>query len=170
MRFKKNILITSVALFLVAALVYFFYFNKTKEVIKIRGGSVHFQKFNTPSVPFTSKISQDDSLQYGAIIADYDYYWETTQPNKKIKRVAFDRKSGTILLYESIKETPFNPTKPSLMFQWQFDETTPNLIKGIYGYTEKDTTMCWIYDTKKQLMLDEKGLVYKRKFLTRKFL
>jgi hypothetical protein len=72
--FKKNLLITSVALFLVTALVYFFYFNKKKEVIKIRGGSVHLQKFNTPSVPFTSKISQDDSLQYGVIIADYGYY------------------------------------------------------------------------------------------------
>ncbi len=167
MLLKKNLLITSVALFLVAALVYFFYFNKTKEVIKIRGGSVHLQKFNTSPVRFNAKISLEDSLQYGAIIADYDYYWETTQPNKKIKRVAFDRNSGSILVYESIKESPFNPKKPNLMFQWQFNEATPNLIKGIYGYIDKDTTMCWIYDTKKQLMIDEQGLVYKRRFLTR---
>lgn len=167
MPFKKNLLITSVALFLVAALVYFFYFDKTPKTIPIRGGSVHLQEYNTPPEPYETKISLEDSLQYAAIIADYNYYWETTQPNKKIKRVAFDRNSGSILVYESIKESPFNPKKPNLMFQWQFNEATPNLIKGIFGYTDKDTTMCWIYDTKKQLMLDEQGLVYKKMFLTR---
>ena len=166
MPFKKNLLITSVALLIGAVLVYFFYVPKT-AVIKIRGGSVHLQEYNTPLEPYETKISLEDSLQYGAIIADYNYYWETTQPNKKIKRVAFDRNSGSILVYESIKESPFNPKKPNLMFQWQFNEATPNLIKGIYGYTDKDTTMCWIYDTKKQLMLDEQGLVYKRMILTR---
>jgi hypothetical protein len=156
---------TSAALLLGAVLVYFFYVPKT-AVIKIRGGSVHLQKFNTPAAPYYNTLPPEDSLKYGAIIADYGYYWEATPRHQKVKRVAFDRNSGTILWYENPQETSFHPAKPNRIFQWDFNDTTPNLIKGIYGWTDKDTTMCWIYDTQKQLLIDEKGICYKRKNIT----
>lgn len=129
---------------------------------QVKGGTITIQKFDTPPSELEMNLSEEDSLLYHEVVADYGNYWETTS-GTKIKRVAFDRYSGTILLYENDKNTPFDKSNPNIVFQWEFNDRNPNLIKGIHGWKESDTIMCWTYDQNKQIMIDEKGLVYLRK-------
>jgi hypothetical protein len=124
--------------------------------------TITIQKFDTPPSEVEMSMAAEDSTLYHEVVADYGNYWETTTLTK-IKRVAFDRFSGTILLYENDTGLPFNKNNPNLVFQWEFNDRNPNLIKGIHGWKEKDTIMCWTYDQEKKIMIDEMGVVYKRK-------
>lgn len=124
--------------------------------------TITIQKFDTPPSEVEMSMAAEDSTLYHEVVADYGNYWETTTLTK-IKRVAFDRFSGTILLYENDTGLPFNKNNPNLVFQWEFNDSSPNLIKGIHGWKEKDTIMCWTYDQEKKIMIDEMGVVYKRK-------
>jgi len=133
-----------------------------QTVKQVKGGTITIQEYDTPPSEVAMRLSEEDSLLYHEVVADYGNYWETTS-GTKIKRVAFDRYSGTILLYENDKNTTFDKSNPNLVFQWEFNDSNPNLIKGLHGWKEKDTIMCWTYDQNKQIMIDEKGLVYLRK-------
>ncbi len=136
--------------------------NQNSKQVKV--GTITIQKFDTPAPAPAPEISlsEEDSLLYHEVVADYGNYWETTT-GTKIKRAAFDRYSGAILLYENDKNTPFDKSNPNLVFQWEFNDSNPNLIKGIHGWKEKDTIMSWTYDQNTQIMIDETGLVYSRK-------
>ncbi len=140
----------------------FFSCQNNQNIKQVRGGTIMQNTFDTPSIPEVIGLTAEDSLLYYEVVADYGNYWETIL-GTKIKRVAFDRYSGTILFYENDKGLPFDKSNPNLVFQWEFNDSNPNLIKGIHGWKEKDTIMCWTYDQNKQIMLDEKGLVYSRK-------
>lgn len=136
--------------------------QNNQKVKQVKDGTITIQEFDTPTTEIEMSLSEEDSLLYHEVVADYGNYWETTT-GTKIKRVAFDRYSGAILLYENDKNSPFDKSNPNLVFQWVFNDSNPNLIKGIHGWKEKDTIMCWTYDQEKQIMIDEKGLVYYRK-------
>jgi hypothetical protein len=141
--------------------------QNNQNIKQVRDSTITIQKFDTPASELEMNLSEEDSLLYHEVVADYGNYWETTS-GTKIKRVAFDRYSGTILLYENDKNTPFDKSNPNIVFQWEFNDSNPNLIKGIHGWKENDTIMCWTYDQNKQIMIDEKGLIYKRKLLVKK--
>ena len=85
------------------------------------------------------------------------------QAEKESDKQELQRIKQNDLLYENDKNLPFDKSNPNLVFQWEFNDSNPNLIKGIHGWKEKDTIMCWTYDQNKEIMIDEKGLVYKRK-------
>ena len=136
--------------------------QNNQNIKQVRGGTITIQEYDTPPSEIEMSLSEEDSLLYHEVVADYGNYWETIS-GTKIKRVAFDRYSGTILLYENDKNTTFDKSNPNLVFQWEFNDSNPNLIKGLHGWKEKDTIMCWTYDQNKQIMIDEKGLVYLRK-------
>jgi hypothetical protein len=136
--------------------------QNNQTVKQVKGGTITIQEYDTPPSKIEMSLSEEDSLLYYEVVADYGNYWETTT-GTKIKRAAFDRYLGTILLYENDKNTPFDKSNPNLVFQWEFNDSNPNLIKGIHGWKENDTIMCWTYDQNKQIMIDEKGLVYSRK-------
>ena len=136
---------------------------QNKQNIKqVRGGTITIQEYDTPPSEIEMSLSEEDSLLYHEVVADYGNYWETTTETK-VKRVAFDLYSGAILLYENDKNLPFDKSNLNLVFQWEFNDSNPNLIKGIHGWKENDTIMYWTYDQNKEIMIDEKGLVYKRK-------
>lgn len=145
----------------------FFSCQNNQTVKQVKGGTITIQEYDTPPTEIEMSLSEEDSLFYHEVVADYGNYWETIS-GTKIKRVAFDRYSGTILLYENDKNTPFDKNNPNIVFQWEFNNSNPNLIKGIHGWKENDTIMCWTYDQNKQIMIDEKGLIYKRKLLVKK--
>jgi hypothetical protein len=136
--------------------------QNNQNIKQVRGGTIMKNTFDTPSTPEVIGLTAEDSTLYHEVVADYGNYWETTTLTK-IKRVAFDRFSGTILLYENDTGLPFYKNNPNLVFQWEFNDRNPNLIKGIHGWKEKDTIMCWTYDQEKKIMIDEMGVVYKRK-------
>jgi hypothetical protein len=136
--------------------------QNNQTVKQVKGGTITIQEYDPPPSKIEMSLSEEDSLLYHEVVADYGNYWETIS-GTKIKRVAFDRYSGTILLYENDKNTTFDKSNPNLVFQWEFNDSNPNLIKGLHGWKEKDTIMCWTYDQNKQIMIDEKGLVYLRK-------
>lgn len=141
--------------------------QNNQTIKQVKGGTITIQEFDTPASKIEMSLSEEDSLLYHEVVADYGNYWETTTETK-IKRVAFDRYSETILLYENDKSLPFDKSNPNLVFQWEFNDSNPNLIKGIHGWKENDTIMYWTYDQNKEIMIDEKGLVYKRKLLVKK--
>jgi hypothetical protein len=136
--------------------------QNNQNIKQVKGGTITIPEYDTPASEIEMSLSEEDSLLYHEVVADYGNYWETIS-GTKIKRVAFDRYSGTILLYENDKNTTFDKSNPNLVFQWEFNDSNPNLIKGLHGWKEKDTIMCWTYDQNKQIMIDEKGLVYLRK-------
>ncbi len=136
--------------------------QNNQKVKQVKGGTITIQEYDTPPSKIEMSLSDEDSLLYHEVVADYGNYWETTTETK-VKRVAFDRYSGAILLYENDKNLPFDKSNPNLVFQWEFNDSNPNLIKGINGWKENDTIMYWTYDQNKEIMIDEKGLVYKRK-------
>jgi hypothetical protein len=140
----------------------FFSCQNNQTIKQVKGGIITIKEYDTPASEAVMGLSEEDSLLYHDVVSDYGNYWETTS-GTKIKRVAFDRYSGTILLYENDKNTTFDKSNPNLVFQWEFNDSNPNLIKGLHGWKEKDTIMCWTYDQNKQIMIDEKGLVYLRK-------
>lgn len=140
----------------------FFSCQNNQKVKQVKGGTITIQEYDTPPSKIEMSLSDEDSLLYHEVVADYGNYWETTTETK-VKRVAFDRYSGAILLYENDKNLPFDKSNPNLVFQWEFKDSNPNLIKGIHGWKENDTIMYWTYDQNKEIMIDEKGLVYKRK-------
>lgn len=136
--------------------------QNNQTVKQVKGGTITIQEYDTPPSEIEMGLSDEDSLRYHDVVSDYGNYWETTV-GTKIKRVVFERMTGRILLYENDEKTPFDESNPNLVFQWEFNDSNPNIIKGIQGWKENDTIMCWTYDQKKQIMIDEKGLVYLRK-------
>lgn len=136
--------------------------QNNQKVKQVKGGTITIQEYDTPPSKIEMSLSDEDSLLYHEVVADYGNYWETTTETK-VKRVAFDRYSGAILLYENDKSLPFDKSNPNLVFQWEFNDSNPNLIKGIHGWKEKDTLLFWNYNPKTKQIFDEKGLVYKRK-------
>lgn len=89
----------------------FFSCQNNQNIKQVRGGTITIQEFDTPASEIEMSLSEEDSLLYHEVVADYGNYWETTTKTK-IKRVAFDRYSGAILLYENDKSLPFDKSNP----------------------------------------------------------
>lgn len=158
---KKNIIILSVSLVLMVALGYLLSINKTGKNLKIRGGDVYLQKFNTP--PDTTELKDEDSVLFHKIVMDYGNYWQATNPLLKNKKVGFNRYSGKILIYLNKNSNCFKDELPAdLVFTWDFDTIQPYKIKGTYGFTSKDTVMYWFYDINKDFLIDENGNIFRR--------
>jgi hypothetical protein len=165
MSVKKNILISSVSLVLLIALAYLLSINKKDNNLAIRGGNVQLQKFNTPldTTALKDDESYQDSVLYHKVVMDYGNYWQATNPLLKNKKVAFNRYSGKILIYINKNSNCFKDDLPAdYVFSWDFDTIQPYKIKGIYGWTDKDTVMYWFYNVKKDVLIDEKGNIFKR--------
>ena len=66
-------------------------------------------------------LSEEDSLLYHEVVADYGNYWETTINNQK-KYVVFDFYSGKILVYiNKDKKAISNNESPDYNFYWERD-------------------------------------------------
>lgn len=55
---------------------------------------------------------------------------------------------GSFIKLHRYNNTPFDKSNPNLVFQWEFNDTNPNLNKAIQGSKENDTIMCWMYGQK----------------------
>jgi hypothetical protein len=141
------------------------------EVKKVRTGEITIQKYYTLIQTVEEdeiSLTHQDSLLYGEIASDFGNYWETTTTNKINRKVLFDFSKGKILIYiNNSVEFIENDEPAQHVFSWDLDTINPYKIKGVFGYTDRDTTIYWTYDANKESMIDEKGLVYKRKNLNR---
>lgn len=80
----------------------------------------------------------------------------------------FDFSSGKILIYINKSVNELENDEPSEhIFSWDLDTLNRYKIKGTYSFTDKDTLLFWTYNAEKEIMIDEKGLVYSRKKLNR---
>lgn len=160
-----------VLIFFGVSCVFFSLLSCNREVKKVRGSEITIQKFDT-LIQTVEKdemsLTHNDSLVYGTIASDFGNYWETTTTSKINRKVLFDFSAGKILIYinNSISVIE-NEESADHVFSWDLDTINPYKIRGIFGYTDRDTTLFWTYDTQKEIMIDEKGLVYKRKNVTR---
>lgn len=149
----------------------FFFFlscQNNQNIKQVRGGTITIQEFDTPASEIEMSLSEEDSLLYHEVVADYGNYWETIINNQK-KDVVFDFYSGKILVYLNKEENSIINNQPSdYSFYWETDTINPYKIKGIYSEIEKDTLLFWNYNPKTKQITDEKGLVYKRKLLVKK--
>jgi hypothetical protein len=138
--------------------------NKTKDK-NTREFKVTPQKFDSP--PDTTELkdreSFEDSIVDYKVSMDNGNYWEAKNPKLKNKKIAFNKYSGKILIYLNKKSNRItDKTIADDVFVWDFDTIQPFKIKGVYGWTDKDTLMYWIYNIKKDILTDEKGNVFKR--------
>jgi hypothetical protein len=142
-----------------------------REVKKVRGGEITIQKYNTLAHIVEKDIislTHQDSLMYGEIASDFGNYWETTTTDNINRKVLFDFSNGKILIYINNSVDFIENDEPAQhVFSWDLDTINPYKIKGVFGYTDRDTTIYWTYDAKTESMINEKGLVYKRKNLNR---
>lgn len=142
--------------------------HNNQKVKQVKGGTITIEEFDTPSTEIEMSLSEEDSLLYHEVVADYGNYWETTINNQK-KCVVFDFYSGKILVYLNKDATSIINNQPSdYSFYWETDTINPYKIKGIYSEIEKDTLLFWNYNPKTKQITDEKGLVYKRKLWVKK--
>ena len=142
--------------------------QNNQTIKQVKGGTITIQEFDTPASKIEMSLSEEDSLLYHEVVADYGNYWETTINNQK-KYVVFDFYSGKILVYLNKDATSIINNQPSdYSFYWETDTINPYKIKGIYSEIEKDTLLFWNYNPKTKQITDEKGLVYKRKLLVKK--
>jgi hypothetical protein len=144
-------------------------------ITKFLNRNVRNYEFNTIilSDDNESSLSSDDekdldSLFHKKICSDYKVAWETYDLNKrKFKILDLNYFSGKLLIFyfnESQKNKSIPKNYPAdKVFEWNFYEVRKdNKIIGKITYTEKDTLMQWIYDKNKEILTDEKGLVYKK--------
>ena len=165
MSLKKYITISSASLVLLLTFGYLLSINKKDNNLKIKEGNINLKKFNTPHN--TTELKEDESYQdsvlYHKIAMDYGNFWQATNPLLKNKKVAFNRYSGKILIYINKKANCFKNNLPAdHVFSWDFDTIQPYKIKGIYGWTDKDTVMYWVYNGVKDILIDEHGNIFKR--------
>ncbi len=150
----------------------FFFFlscQNNQNIKQVKGGTITIQEFDTPASEIEMSLSEEDSLLYHEVVADYGNYWETTIIANQKKQVLFDFYSGKILVYLNKEENSIINNQPSdYSFYWETDTINPYKIKGIYSEIEKDTLLFWNYNPKTKQITDEKGLVYKRKLLVKK--
>lgn len=141
--------------------------NNSKEK-HVRGGTITIQEYDTPSSEAAMSLSEEDSLIYHEVVSHYGNYWEATINNQK-KQVVFDLYSGKILVYFNKEENSIIKNEPSdYSFHLEIDTINPYKIKGVYSEIEKDTLLFWSYNPKSKLLVDEKGLIFKRKKLNKK--
>lgn len=137
--------------------------QNNQKVKQVKGGTITIQEYDTPASEIEISLSEEDSLLYHEVVADYGNYWETTINNQK-KHVVFDFYSGKILVYLNKDENSIINNEPSdYSFYWEIDTINPYKIKGIYSEIEKDTLLFWNYNPKNKLLIDEKGLNYYRR-------
>ena len=142
--------------------------QNNQKVKQVKDGTITIQEYDTPPSKIEMSLSEEDSLLYHEVVADYGNYWETIINNQK-KDVVFDFYSGKILVYLNKEENSIINNQPSdYSFYWETDTINPYKIKGIYSEIEKDTLLFWNYNPKTKQITDEKGLVYKRKLLVKK--
>jgi hypothetical protein len=142
--------------------------QNNQKVKQVKGGTITIQEYDTPASVVEMSLSEEDSLLYHEVVADYGNYWETTINNKK-KYVVFDFYSGKILVYLDKKENSIINNEPSdYSFYWETDTINPYKIKGVYSEIEKDTLLFWNYNPQTKVLVDEIGLVFKRKKLKAK--
>lgn len=119
----------------------FFSCQNNQKVKQVKGGTITIEEFDTPSTEIEMSLSEEDSLLYHEVVADYGNYWETTINNQK-KCVVFDFYSGKILVYLNKDATSIINNQPSdYSFYWETDTINPYKIKGIYSEIEKDTLL-----------------------------
>lgn len=137
--------------------------QNNQTVKQVRGGTITIQEYDTPPSKIEMSLSEEDSLLYHEVVADYGNYWETTINNQK-KHVVFDFYSGKILVYLNKDENSIINNEPSdYSFYWEIDTINPYKIKGICSEIEKDTLLFWNYNPKTKQIFDEKGLNYYRR-------
>jgi len=159
---KKIIIIISIVLLI--PIIFFYFYKDENKQIKIRGGQVDIEKVNSKSEIDNSTLSKRDSSFYNEVIYDYGYYWEAKTSKNHNKIVLFDYNSGKIAVYFNKTIKYVNENKPSdCHFCWEIDSINPYILKGFYCEIEKDTLLFWKYNKIKKEIVDEKGLVYKRK-------
>lgn len=160
-----------ILIFFGISIMFFSLLSHNSEVKKVRDGEITMQKFDTPVKTIDINeigLTQKDSLVYGTIASDFGNYWETTTTSKINRKVLFDFSAGKILIYINNSISVIENEEPAdHVFSWDLDTINPYKIRGVFGYTDRDTTLFWTYDTQKEIMIDEKGLVYKRKNITR---
>ena len=98
------------------------------------------------------------------ICFDYNNIWISI---KKDKVVLFDYYSGKLLVYKNLNNnleiSNLGNTPADNVFSWNFyEQRNDNKIVGEIVYTEKDTVMYWIYDKSKNILIDDKGIVFKK--------
>lgn len=139
--------------------------QNNQTVKQVKGGTITIQEYDTPPSEIEMSLSEGDSLLYHDVVLDYGNYWETTINNQK-KYVVFDFYSGQILVYLNKDENYIINNEPSdYSFYWETDTINPYKIKGVYSEIEKDTLLFWNFNPQTKVLVDEKGLVFKRKKL-----
>jgi hypothetical protein len=143
--------------------------HNNQKAKQVNGGKITIQEFDTPATEIEMSLSEEDSLLYHEVVADYGNYWETTIIANQKKQVVFDLYSGKILVYLNKEENSIIKNEPSdYSFYWEIDTLNPYKIKGIYGWKDKDTILFWKYNPRTKIITDEKGLIYHRKKFNRK--
>ena len=138
--------------------------QNNQTVKQVRGGTITIQEYDTPPSEIEMSLSEEDSLVYHEVVADYGNYWETTINANQKKQVLFYLYSGKIFIYLNKEESSIIKNEPSdYSFYWETDTLNPYKIKGICSEIEKDTLLFWNYNPKTKQIFDEKGFVYKRK-------
>jgi hypothetical protein len=138
--------------------------QNNQSVKQVRGGTITIQEYDTPPSKIEMSLSEEDSLLYHEVVADYGNYWETKTSKTFKKQVLFDLYSGKIVIYNNrTTDLKYNDASSDAYFSWEMDTINPYKIKGIYSEIEKDTLLFWNYNPKTKVLVDEKGLVFKRK-------
>ena len=53
-----------------------------QTVKQVKGGTITIQEYDTPPSEVAMRLSEEDSLLYHEVVADYGNYWETTTGTK----------------------------------------------------------------------------------------
>ena len=141
--------------------------QNNQKVKQLKGGTITIQEYDTPASEIEISLSEEDSLLYHEVVADYGNYWETiikkNQKNQK-KQVLFNLYSGKIAVYINKDEKAIiNNESSDYNFSWETDTLNPYKIIGIYSEIDKDTLLFWKYNPNTKQLIDENGLRYYRK-------
>lgn len=138
--------------------------QNNQKVKQVKGGTITVQEFDTPPSKIEMSLSEEDSLLYHEVVADYGNYWETTIIANQKKQVLFHLYSGKIFVYLNKEESSIIKNERSdYSFYWETDTINPYKIKGIFSEIEKDTLFFWNYNPKTKQLIDEKGVRYYKK-------
>lgn len=138
--------------------------NNDKIFDKDKANSIKETDTSSKSMVFDS--TEEDSILYHDVVADYGNYWETTTNDKQKKQVLFDLFSGKIAIYMNKNDNEINNHQSSdYNFSMEIDTLNPYLIKGVYGEIDRDTILFWKFNPKTKIITDEKGLKYHLKKL-----